>query len=1519
MFQLSRRYRYVKEIFIFLCIMAAIAVCLLPAHRYIQHSFSSFENFLRVEIRNKVGLDVSFDSASPNIFRNLTFFNVSVYDSSSGQQIFSAARVAVSFRLLKILSGDFFDCLKEIRMESGECLLDATEDNALNALIFRKDQDSGKEDSGTSSVAFAPETVFSGEGLPLEEALSGLKGWFESGVLFNMRNFSFLINSGSESFSVHVGAAEAEMNSQRLSVDTNSRITWMRSGQGLFGSLSAEITLKGELSSDFTSGFASLFVDSVESGGFYLSRIGLVAGLKDGVISVTSLQEGQPLSISMTLDQVNKTASASFSCEKLLLFRWLASDRRNGTLSSLQNTLISGNSSFSYSEETGFLYSASGSAEFSPGFYSGGELSFDFSGNQEKADISRLKIKGNDFDADFSGVFNWETKLPDGHLSVRKFTLFNDKLDFAGDFTLSSRGKKLVCTVPLLNVNRAVFSNVRADADFSVSRQYEFSLSAEDSSGRFVGEASFSPNPDKFLQIYGAFDSVSVANGLGGIPGILLKDETFSSLAETFRSYALTTEVYFSTDFDRFSYNSPRLILASAESGGLYVIASVTGTEAGFDVVDISSAPAGIQLRGNVYTVFDESGGVLFTSDFSAGGIPYAVSGMYSDRMISASGDYGFSFIFRLPGENENGSGNIFFSSLPVQTGPAVFTFSMDADFSRGYNEKWGGNINFFRAEEATGMTFLNTILSASGTFDSSGVFLHDVSLSDSYSVLNGFASLAVMSDDVSGIRRATMELNLGDFAGKEIIEIDGSVTSGMDDLLFEGLCAVKNFPLMRVNKNQQTDNLVSADISISGSPDMLFASANISDASCRIAGANLNTNGIFLYEDGLFSIHDASAAWRGIRLSGVQADFSVEDLKASIDAEFSGIFVRSSFAADLSAQIQGIRDGNENPGLDYGLDSGIEQASFAETDSQDGVETGIVPVKAGGFSDWVEAFKSITRRFSSEISFANISWRDLKFTEPLSCSIEREPGVTVVYGGKDDALNGLLLDDGTFTLSLSGEFPVHFMADGSASAGILDVEVSDVDVDISRLWPVIGHQIVAFDDGQITGSFHIGGYFTDPEFDGTLRSDGIVVRSPDYFPTPFDPVSFSFIANGKEIFTPAFILTGNGGACRVEAFCSFNRWIPDEVELLVNNIDSSRIKASADNRYVRAQGDVFCDIKFLWTPDLMEVTGNAGFERGNFAIKFENIGDETETAKKTYNVNVDLDVYMGQKVEFHWPSGTFPILRGLLQADEPLHFAADTGAGTYSFKGKAALKGGEFFYFKRNFYLRQGNIVFDETQDHFDPRITLRAEVRERDEDGNAVRIIMTVDDDPLSSFNPQFSSDPLRSQFEIMEILGQIASADTSSENALRDLAVTGTDLLTQMGVFRNAENLIRDTLHLDIFSLRTLALQNVVFGNSVQSVDSSSRWTAGNFLDNTTVYMGKYFGSALYVDALLHFSYYDRNVYQERVYKNTMFPAVFGNMLFLPEIGLELASPFALIRWGISPVPEDNTVTLSWRFSY
>jgi hypothetical protein len=233
---------------------------------------------------------------------------------------------------------------------------------------------------------------------------------------------------------------------------------------------------------------------------------------------------------------------------------------------------------------------------------------------------------------------------------------------------------------------------------------------------------------------------------------------------------------------------------------------------------------------------------------------------------------------------------------------------------------------------------------------------------------------------------------------------------------------------------------------------------------------------------------------------------------------------------------------------------------------------------------------------------------------------------------------------------------------------------------------------------------------------------------------------------------------------------------------------------------------------------------------------------------------------------------------------------------------------------------LRNGTIVFNENQDNFDPLISFRAEIRERDETGSPVRILLTVDNQPISSFVPVFSSDPPKSQNELMALLGQAASGDSSRENLGRDFIVTTTDILTQMSVYRDFENSIRDILNLDMFSVRTLLLQNALIGTSGEN-EADKQMSIGNYFDNTTVYMGKYFGSAIYADALLHFSYYDTKSITEVGNEY----GVYGSLLVQPEIGLEMATPLFLLRWAITPTSldslfvTDNSVTLSWKFSY
>ena len=123
--------------------------------------------------------------------------------------------------------------------------------------------------------------------------------------------------------------------------------------------------------------------------------------------------------------------------------------------------------------------------------------------------------------------------------------------------------------------------------------------------------------------------------------------------------------------------------------------------------------------------------------------------------------------------------------------------------------------------------------------------------------------------------------------------------------------------------------------------------------------------------------------------------------------------------------------------------------------------------------------------------------------------------------------------------------------------------------------------------------------------------------------------------------------------------------------------------------------------------------------------------------------------------MEFIWPNRDVPVLRANAKTGALLQITSDSATGRFSLIGDIDLRNGEIYYFQRNFYLRQGVLSFNENEIQFEPRITARAEIRDRTDDGPVI-ISMLVENAPLQSFTARFESSPALSQVEIFSLLG-------------------------------------------------------------------------------------------------------------------------------------------------------------------
>ena len=328
-----------------------------------------------------------------------------------------------------------------------------------------------------------------------------------------------------------------------------------------------------------------------------------------------------------------------------------------------------------------------------------------------------------------------------------------------------------------------------------------------------------------------------------------------------------------------------------------------------------------------------------------------------------------------------------------------------------------------------------------------------------------------------------------------------------------------------------------------------------------------------------------------------------------------------------------------------------------------------------------------------------------------------------------------------------------------------------------------------------------------------------------------------------------------------------------------------------------------------------VSLNGSVGLRNAELSVSM-NASDFTQKKKPAASNDIDfsinLDLMIGKKVQI----AINPLVRSLVAPSTPISVNADTATGLWGIKGDIVLRGGEVSYLSRNFYLKQGQLILDETQNKFDPVITVRAETREHDTNGDPVTITLSAVSQNISRFNAVLSSSPAKSENEIMEILGQIASGDASS---VGNFLVAAGDYGVQVTLLRKIESALRDLSNFDIFSVRTTILQNSIMQGLNMNRASDNNSIIGNLFDNSTVYIGKYFGDDIYADALLHWTY-DKTKVDSGGTSGS-------GLVFQPEIGLEFEAPFANIRWNFAPDlgelqqswTQATSITLSWRVSF
>ena len=1118
-------------------------------------------------------------------------------------------------------------------------------------------------------------------------------------------------------------------------------------------------------------------------------------------------------------------------------------------------------------------------------FPGGADLSFSLYGNENLSELTSLSINGKNCTASAKLSLVYETKQLSGSIEVPQFILSNGNA-VSTEVYFDSLDKGFMAFSPQLFIGERSLAALQLTV-LPQSDSYDFTFEVSDYShleeiepGMVRIDGSFL-NKSKYFQTNITLSSLYL-DSLSALAAQVLPVENaqaLASLQKNLEPYLLSGDIYASTDLKTFSYNIPYVLLANTKSENQALMFALNGTDSSIQLNQLSFIMGKFALEASAsLDSAPDSSDKFFTADLNIDSIPYHFSGTIMPEIITVSGDYGSDIEVRMK-ENSAFDGHFTLKNLPVKLLDKSLIFTTAMNFT--YDRENGPDIQIshLEVEMADGLVSVNPKLVLSGNATKYGARIDNIAYSDFYSVMEGTAD-AILNINENVFDSVGIGMNLHNPITDEMITIDGSISNPdhlpmNKDTLLKSLymnlqMQLKNFSLSRFVEQKNDNNMISGMLFTSGTLEHPYVSLNIDSLSVLVAADMLTGKGNVVLEDRDVTISDLSISYNGLDFSNIQANASLTDWKLDATGEFF-------FAA---------------------MDKTLSAPLVLTADNAIVPEGKLLP-------------DAITVTLSTPAFGGSL----IKKPFPLSFSALYANNTVSIYSSDNCGLYGKYTKDGILELNLDNKNFISAKMDGFVDLKAANLELYDVNINLPKACSYLNiDDLLVAENGIFTGDIVITGTMNNPELNGWARIENPVVKCPMVFKQKISAPEIAFTILSNEIQIPQTILSLKNNQRLLAGLTVYlNKWSFDHMEGEFSSYKTDLLPVNLKTDVVSLNGDVSLDVSVYFENDILDVSGKIAGENLDLAIQLFALSSMSSGAQEMampVQVVTDLDITLGT----HASVQLDPVLRCVFVPNTTMKVVINQPEDLYMIDGELKFKSGDVAYLNRNFYIKSGNIKFNK-EDIANPTITVTAETREKDDRGQTVKIVMSVEDQELLNLNPHFSSIPAKSENEIRNLLGQIVVADSDSAG---DFLFAASDYAIQSTVVRQAENKLRDLLNFDIFSLRTNVLQNT-YNYSIARNSTKENVSIGNFLDNTTVYIGKYLGSSLYVDAMLHVSFEDSNV-------NDIASA--GKMLFQPEIGMELESPFANIRVNMAPninallknqfVPSAS-VTLSWKFAY
>jgi translocation and assembly module TamB len=1276
-------------------------------------------------------------------------------------------------------------------------------------------------------------------------------------------NISLRYTSGTSSITLSKLFFEAGSQADTYTLSIRSLVAYQPRKEGYGSGLQSRVRIGGRLDRRWRLADLSVRIYSLSTEFLSLTRQTFQVSYKEDHLTVTKVQDRSPLDIQFLLDIDNGELRGNFKSENYRPANALEFTGLLQPYNRLLNSGLTGSGSFTYESQSGGL-----SYEMNlEGLYKDSSIPLDLrvithlSGDERICYFEPLVIRSNRGSVEFSGNILIENFFPAGTLKLIDVRTRNGQPVNAA-FILDRNRQRLTARGTRLSIGATGFENF----NLTVSRQERelaFSLSSSlartraDNTIRAEGNLRFDPAV-----------SLSAAASLEGVPLSIIyrlisaPGKQSMPLERRLENLTLAAEMQGETDFRHFALNSETVRVGDLRNAGNALLFNIQADHDHLEVSQLTMDWNKYRLSGNFRSKAEEDETALSASllfeDF-----PYEFSGSFRPgKELVVEGSYGLRAGLRFsgtaspslqPASPELLTGTLFTlktARLPVPFKRGLMLVSLDVE---GIDTE-KGVYAVSRLAELRNIPFIapgtnSLVFSASLMGDRLEV--KPIRYSDRLSSLRGEGSVTLKPAAVTA-----GFFTLEDPQSREKYALNFTLGPRSVDAALD----FYRSPLAHIGALAVSGDL-SGRISVSGDRAHPLFQAEMKLEDGRLNLDPLEAELAFNFTNDQFVLTRGNIAYLSHRIVDARGRFETAAGNFSFNSGYQADYFGKKLSLDLSL--------TGKPGTLIRRDISLFDSDMAGILRLANIRVEERPAGA----DWLFDLRTVDAEFLAE-------------------------------GGPEKAIRFRYAESGAFQLLLEHPLPIRGTFQGRATRAMIDSSFDISALEMSIINTLVRTDIFQFTSGLAQGSVSISGPINDPDFYGILG-----VRSSEMefalSPNSIGPINGRLVFDEKSFIMERLESVSGQTPFAAEGIFYMDHWVPKAFELTFEADTAPGIWI----RYVF--GPIFTDGYALGTIKVRGEDGSTWIE-GDLLINSVQIA--TVKAEEPAEMNpiwVDLKFTTGRRVEFYWPSISFPIIRAYADQGEKISLSLDGDSGMALLRGDVEIRGGEIFYFDRSFYLKEGSITFGESVDEFDPRIKALAEIRERDENNEEIKIYLETNN-RLSEFSPRFYSVPSRPDIEIMDLIS--GSIYTRLEE--RGLGVSAvlltSEVVSQFGILQPFERAVREFFGLDLFSVRTQVVQNVLLRGLL---GEKSTVNPVNPLDNTTLSLGKYLGTDLFVEMLVRF----------QSTEPWSADTGFNRIQTEGELNFEWETPFFLLEWSIVPQhPEDlfvtdNTLGLKWKFSY